>query len=209
MVLLGSRAVGAADAWTRGARRRSVYPRPVAAPFPPFEGRLVRLRSHEPADFAPLAALFSDPEVLEGITAPMPESAAEHQRWIERIRGSEHEIRLVIDRLEDRRTMGACGLHDIDPATRRAELGIWLGRPYWDAGYGTDAVRTLCRYGFRFLNLQRIGLDLVATNERARRAYEKVGFTPEGTRRRFEFVGGAHVNSLMMGLLVEEFIDDV
>jgi RimJ/RimL family protein N-acetyltransferase len=181
----------------------------VVAPFPPFEGRLVRLRAHEPADFAPLAALLSDPEVLEGTTAPMPESAAEQQRWIERIRGSEHELRFVIDRLEDRRTMGACGLHDIDPATRRAELGIWLGRPYWGAGYGTDAVRTLCRYGFRFLNLQRIGLDLVATNERARRAYERVGFRPEGTRRRYEFVGGAPADSLLMGLLVEEFVDDV
>jgi RimJ/RimL family protein N-acetyltransferase len=177
-------------------------------PFPAFEGRLVRLRAHEPADFAPLAALFSEPEVLDGITAPMPESVAEHQRWIDQARGSAREIRFVIDRLRDRRTMGACGLQGIDAATRRAELGIWLGRPYWDAGYGTDAVRTLCRYGFRFLNLQRIGLDLVVTNERARRAYEKVGFTLEGTRRRFEFVHGAHVDSLMMGLLVEDFLDD-
>ncbi|MGZ4109205.1 MAG: GNAT family N-acetyltransferase [Actinomycetota bacterium] len=181
----------------------------MTVPVAPFEGRLVRLRAHEPSDYAPLAALFSDPEVLEGITAPVPQSAAEHQRRIEAIRGSEHEIRFVIDRLEDRRTMGTCGLHDIDPATRRAELGIWLGRPYWGAGYGTDAVRTLCRYGFRFLNLQRIGLDLIATNERARRAYEKVGFTPEGTRRRFEFAGGTHVDSVMMGLLVEDFVDDV
>jgi RimJ/RimL family protein N-acetyltransferase len=180
----------------------------VTEPFPAFEGTLVRLRAFEPADHAPLAALVSDPEVLAGTTAPMPQAAADVRRRADRARASHDEVAFAIDRLDDRRTIGGCGLKDIDLATRRAELGIWLGRPYWDQGYGTDAVRTLCRYGFRFLNLQRIGLDLVATNTRARRAYEKVGFTLEGTRRRFEFARGAHVDSLMMGLLVEDFVDD-
>jgi RimJ/RimL family protein N-acetyltransferase len=179
----------------------------VTDPFAPFEGALVRLRAHEPADFAPLSALLADPEVLAGTTAPMPQAAAEYQRRVERGRASEDEVVFAIDRLEDRRTIGGCGLQGIDPATRRAELGVWIGRPYWGAGYGTDAVRTLCRYGFRFLNLQRIGLDLVATNEGARRAYEKVGFTLEGTRRRYEFVAGARADSLAMGLLVEDFVD--
>ena len=188
--------------------RGGVYPRPVTEPFPAFEGELVRLRAYEPADFAPLAALLSDPEVLAGTTAPMPQAAADVQRRADRGRASDDEVVFAIDRLEDRRTIGGCGLKGIDAATRRAELGVWIGKPFWNRGYGTDAVRTLCRYGFRFLNLQRIGLDLVATNERARRAYEKVGFTIEGRRRRFEFADGAYVDSLVMGLLVEDFVDD-
>jgi hypothetical protein len=40
----------------------------------------------------------------------------------------------------------------------------------------------------------------------ARRAYEKVGFVVEGTRRRSQCVGGRHVNSYVMGLLAEELI---
>ncbi len=168
----------------------------------------MRLRAYEPADMAPLAALFSEPDVLEGITWPMPESAAHHARWVEDARGSETELRFVIERLGDRRSIGACGLMGIDVAVRRADLGIWVGKPYWNAGYGTDAVRTLCRYAFRFLNLQRVGLDLVATNDRARHAYEKVGFVVEGTRRRAEFARGRHADSLVMGLLVEDFVDD-
>jgi RimJ/RimL family protein N-acetyltransferase len=180
----------------------------VTEPFPAFEGTLIRLRAYEPADFAPLATLLSDPEVLAGTTAPMPQAAADVQRRADRARTSDDEVVFAIDRLEDQRTIGGCGLKGMDAATRRAELGIWIGRPYWDQGYGTDAVRTLCRYGFRFLNLQRIGLDLVATNERARRAYEKVGFALEGRRRRFEFADGAYVDSLVMGLLVEDFVDE-
>ena len=88
------------------------------------------------------------------------------------------------------------------------DLAPWLGKPFWDEGLGTDAVRTLCRFGFRHMNLQRIELDVFETNPRALRAYEKVGFTLEGTRRRSEFVQGRHVGSHIMGLLVEDLIDD-
>ena len=83
-------------------------------------------------------------------------------------------------------------------------IGVWLGKPYWDSGLGTDAVRTLCRFGFDHLNLQRIELNVFETNPRAVRAYEKVGFVLEGTRRRAEFVRGHHVDSYLMGLLSEE-----
>jgi len=89
---------------------------------------------------------------------------------------------------------------------RTALLGIWLGKPYWDAGLGTDAVRTLCRFGFDHMNLQRIELDVFDTNPRARRAYEKVGFVLEGTRRQAQFVGGRNVDSHLMGLLAEELV---
>jgi RimJ/RimL family protein N-acetyltransferase len=56
------------------------------------------------------------------------------------------------------------------------------------------------------MNLQRIELDVFTTNPRARRAYEKVGFVAEGTRRRAQFVGGRHVDSFLMGLLADELI---
>jgi RimJ/RimL family protein N-acetyltransferase len=57
------------------------------------------------------------------------------------------------------------------------------------------------------MNLQRIELNVFETNPRALRAYEKAGFTLEGTLRRSEFVQGRHVNSHGMGLLAEELID--
>jgi RimJ/RimL family protein N-acetyltransferase len=93
---------------------------------------------------------------------------------------------------------------EIELPSRTALLGIWIGKPYWDQGLGTDATRTLCRFGFRHMNLQRIELNVFATNPRALRVYEKVGFRLEGTRRRSQFVGGRYVDSYVMGLLAEE-----
>ena len=59
---------------------------------------------------------------------------------------------------------------------RTASLGIWIDEERWNEGLGTDAVRTLCRFGFREMNLRRIELHVYDFNERGVRAYEKVGF---------------------------------
>lgn len=96
---------------------------------------------------------------------------------------------------------------EIEAVARTAILGIWIGKPYWGKGYGTDATGTLCRFAFRHMNLQRIELNVFATNPRAVRACDKVGFKLEGTRRRSAFVGGRHVDSYLMGLLAEELVE--
>ena len=92
-------------------------------------------------------------------------------------------------------------------ASRTGTPGIWIGKPFWDRGYGSDAVRTLSRYATREMNLQRITLAVFETNPRARSAYEKVGFKEEGRLRRGHFVGGQYVDVIVMGLLAEELID--
>jgi RimJ/RimL family protein N-acetyltransferase len=57
------------------------------------------------------------------------------------------------------------------------------------------------------MNLQRIGLAVYETNPRALRAYENVGFKEEGRRRRAHFVGGRHIDVIVMGLLAEEMLE--
>lgn len=178
-----------------------------ASPHPAFEGSLVRLRLHEPADVPVLNGLFNEPEVLEGIGPVFPQAVTGYREFVESARGQEDRIFFVIERLDDGSPIGGCGLMDMEPAVRKAVFGIWLGRSFWDAGYGTDATRTACRFGFRYLNLQRIELNVFASNPRAVRTYEKVGFAREGTRRRDGFVGGRYVDSYLMSLLAEEFED--
>jgi RimJ/RimL family protein N-acetyltransferase len=173
---------------------------------PPFEGQLVRLRAHEPADFSALNDLINDPEVGAQLGMAMPQPVSGFKAFVEAGAKDPSRVTLVIERLEGRVAVGGCSLFQIETATRSAVLGIWLGKPYWDSGLGTDAVATLCRFGFDHMNLQRIELTVFETNPRAKRAYEKVGFVIEGTRRRSEFVGGRLVGSHLMALLTEELI---
>ena len=175
---------------------------------PALEGTLVRLRAHEPADLTRLNALINEPGVSEGLGLAMPQPVEGFKAFVDGATKEPKSAIFVIERLEDREPVGGCSLFEIETSARTAMLGIWLGQQYWDSGLGTDAVRTLCRFGFRQMNLQRIELNVFETNPRARRAYEKVGFVVEGTRRRSEFVRGTHVDSFVMGLLAEELIDE-
>ena len=173
-----------------------------------LEGRLVRLRAFEPADFPALNTLYNDIEVGAGVGMAFPQPVAGFREYVDGARGKPDQVTFAIETLDGRSAIGGCSLFDVGAPSRAALLGIWIGKPHWDKGYGTDAVRALCRFGFRHMNLQRIELNVFATNPRAVRAYEKVGFRVEGTRRRSQFVGGGYVDSLLMGLLAEELLEE-
>jgi RimJ/RimL family protein N-acetyltransferase len=91
------------------------------------------------------------------------------------------------------------------PENRSARLGIAIGaKARWDGGYGTDAMRVLCRFGFDMMNLHRIELDVYADNLRAEHVYEKVGFRVEGRRREALYKFGRYHDVVVMGLLEGE-----
>ncbi|MFL5766583.1 MAG: GNAT family N-acetyltransferase [Actinomycetota bacterium] len=173
----------------------------------PLEGSLVRLRAREPADASQLNELFDDPDVLAGLQLAMPQPLSGFREWMAATRREDQEV-FAIETLAERRAVGICGLEDIDPRGRIAEFGIWIGKPYWRKGYGSDATRTACRFAFRYMNLQRIRLHVYATNEKAKRVYESVGFRQEGVERRGTFLGGRHVDNIEMGLLAEELVEE-
>lgn len=171
----------------------------------PFEGELIRLRARERADLSTLNDLFNDPEVLAGLQMPFPQSMAGIREWAERTRNVNDQAIFAIEPLDDREPIGICGLEEIDHRARRADFGIWIGRPFWGRGYGTDATRTICRFGFRHMNLLSIGLSVYAeTNPRALRTYVKAGFAREGLERAGAFVGGRHIDVVRMSLLADE-----
>jgi RimJ/RimL family protein N-acetyltransferase len=171
---------------------------------PALEGELIRLRAMEEDDLGPLNALINDPDVLQHLDViPFGQPLAGIREWWESTRGRDDAAVFAIETLPGE-PIGVCSLEGIDPGARTATLGIWIGQPHWEKGYGTDAMRTLCRFAFEHMNLQRITLAVLDSNPRARAVYEKVGFEHEGTLRRARFRGGRYVDVHVMGLLVED-----
>lgn len=62
-------------------------------------------------------------------------------------------------------------------------------------------------YGFNYLNLNNIKLDVVEFNERAIACYKKCGFKECGRRRKCEFIDGNYYDRISMDILKEEFTD--
>lgn len=174
---------------------------------PALEGRLVRLRAIEEADLRGMNEMFTDPEVLRQIEAVVfPQPVALTRQWWLGTRDDPTVFAFAIETLAGE-LCGACDLRQVNGRSRTAMMGLWIGLPFWNRGFGTDAVRTLCRFGFHELNLRRIGLDVLETNPPGVRAYEKVGFRVEGRLRQAHFVDGRHVDMLVMGLLAEELAE--
>lgn len=111
----------------------------------------------------------------------------------------------IIDIKEDK-LIGTLGLHQIDHFKRTATLGIFIGdKEYRGKGYGTEAIKLILDYGFNYLNLNNIKLDLMEFNERALACYKKCGFKEYGRRRKCNFINGKYYDTIEMDILAEEF----
>ena len=111
----------------------------------------------------------------------------------------------IVDSQEDK-LIGTIGLEDINHFRRTAELGIFIGdKEYRSQGYGTEAIKLILDYGFNYLNLNNIKLDLMSFNERALKCYQKCGFKEYGRRRECKFINGKYYDSIEMDILAEEF----
>ncbi|MFC1630134.1 GNAT family N-acetyltransferase [Patescibacteria group bacterium] len=75
------------------------------------------------------------------------------------------------------RHIGNIKLEPIDFKNRKATAGILIGnKDYWGRGIGTEAMKLLVDYGFKYLNLKEINLGVLSQNKAAIRVYEGVGF---------------------------------
>jgi RimJ/RimL family protein N-acetyltransferase len=70
--------------------------------------------------------------------------------------------------------IGACGLAQVDGPS--ADLGYWLGTPFWGSGYATEAARAVIDYAFSDLGHAAIQSGARVTNPASRRVLEKCGF---------------------------------
>ena len=91
-----------------------------------------------------------------------------------------------------------------DVYRRSAELGYWLGKPFWGRGIMTAAVTAMCREGFGTWDIVRIHAEPFARNAASRRVLEKAGFTLEGTLRQSVYKNGEMLDSCIYALLREE-----
>jgi RimJ/RimL family protein N-acetyltransferase len=174
--------------------------------YNPFEGELVRLRAREPEDEPRLYRWFNDPEVTEHLSLRYPLSHPQERAFIDRVSEISHgHASFGVETRAEGKLIGGASLEEVSPENRSAVLGIAIGdKAYWDGGYGTDTMRTLCRFGFGTMNLHRIELEVYAANERAIHVYGKIGFRLEGTRRDGSFKFGRYQDVHIMGLLEGE-----
>ena len=145
----------------------------------PLVTKRLTLRRLEAGDASRISLLAGDWEVSRMMAAvPRPYDEAMVKNWIDlTLRQWEAGVTydFTIERGEDKLVIGGIGLERTN--TAKAELGYWLGRPYWRQGYGAEAAGRVIKFGFNDLGLDCIVSASLPTNTSSIGILEKLGFT--------------------------------
>lgn len=123
--------------------------------------------------------------------------------WIARPKDPDHHVFAIILR-EGGDLVGAIGL-EAKPDHGRAEIGYWVGVPYWNRGYVTEAARAVLGFGFESLGLHRIFAMHFTRNPASGRVMQKLGMKHEGTLREHEKKWDVFVDCEVYGILHSEW----
>ena len=114
-------------------------------------------------------------------------------------------FQLAMARREDDRLIGNCGIRRKPGNDWEADIGYELAPDCWGNGYATEAARAIVDFGFKELGLRRISSWCIADNVASSRVLERLGFQPEGRLRRNEYFKGRWWDTLIYGLLSDEW----
>lgn len=162
------------------------------------------MRRPRRSDARDLAELANDWAIAKNLrdAFPHPYTLADAEGYLERCESGAipHSFAITVDD----RLVGGCGLklqQDIERCS--AEIGYWVGTPYWGRGLATAAVGAVTEYAFEQLGLLRVYALPFAHNAASARVLEKAGFVREGVLRNAAIKAGRPVDMIMYAVTRE------
>jgi RimJ/RimL family protein N-acetyltransferase len=170
-------------------------------------GDKITLRPIRESDATDAYNLVTDEAILSCLAWDGPssqEAISETYHWWEAELNTGTYYCLAIERIEQ---PGLIGCIDVSFPwhPQQAGIGYWLGVPYWNQGYMTEAVRLVCHLCFHYLDSARVYGTVFVGNTGSRRALEKNGFTLDGTLRSHVYKRGEFLDSWFLTLLRSEW----
>ena len=136
---------------------------------------------------------------------PSPYTIELARNWIQFVKDNESATRFVI--ANDKEAIGEIGVV-IQPDVHRysAEIGFWIGEPYWGNGLMTKAVQWMVDYCFSELSLKRIFADVMEYNIASQKVLQKCGFELEGVFRKNIFKNDAFYDQFVYAVVNDKDI---
>lgn len=100
--------------------------------------------------------------------------------------------------------IGCIGLK-IETKYQHAELGYWIGEPFWNKGYITEALGTLLAHGFNVLGLHKIFAHHMLENAGSGKVMIKNGMKQEGILKEHILKNGKFQTLIVYGILADEY----
>ena len=171
------------------------------------EGKMhLTIRKWRIDDKSDLAIILNNPKVLnnlrDGLPYPYTENDAED--FIGAMLSADRDNTFAFAITLDDKVIGNIGVFRQDNIhCKTAEMGYYIGEPYWGNGYMTNAIKQVCEYVFEKTDIIRIYAEPFAHNIASCRALEKAGFQYEGTLKSNAVKCGSIVDMKMYALVRE------
>jgi len=168
----------------------------------------LRLRELSRDDLATITGWRNQPEAVERLGSPFRYVDGEvDAAWFNGYLASRaSNVRLVAYDDESDELLCLVYLLNIDPCSRHGELSIWIPEArHRGCGIGSFAMHGMLCHAFKDLNLHRVWLRALASNEAAIALYLKFGFRHEGVHRESVFKDGIYQDMVQMAILAPEF----
>jgi ribosomal-protein-alanine N-acetyltransferase len=143
----------------------------------------IRLRRFRESDAPRMAELANNPKIGRNLRDgfPYPYTVKDAEGFIKQFMS--HQSFFAIE--YNGEYVGNISLSPHDNVYRKtAEIGYFLGEPYWNKGIMTTAVNLITAYGFQELGLARIHTGIYEYNPASQRVLEKCGYCKEGIFRK-------------------------
>ncbi|MBT4034471.1 MAG: GNAT family N-acetyltransferase [Candidatus Marinimicrobia bacterium] len=172
--------------------------------YPELNTERLILRGFQPTD-APhiqeLAGAFEVAEMTLNIPHPYLDGMAE--TWMSSHQSeynSGNGVVFAMIELHSGKLVGAVGL-TVTKRFNRAELGYWVGKPFWEKGYATEASKALLKYGFEVIRLNKIHASHMTQNPASGRVMQKIGMESEGVLKQHALKWDQFVDLAIYGIV--------
>jgi [ribosomal protein S5]-alanine N-acetyltransferase len=157
-----------------------------------------KLRPWSPDDLDNLVTLANNYNIARFMADEFPHPyTVENGKGFISMAASHDPLRILAIEVEGK-AAGGIGIHPQSGISRKnAELGYWLGEPYWGKGIITEAVKEMLRYGFENFDIDRIFARPFGNNPASQRVLEKAGFVLEATLKGTYFKFGEKLDELI------------
>lgn len=145
-----------------------------------------RLREWRIEDKGALAELLNNKNILDNLRdgLPYPYTEKDAEDFITSMLAADRTKTFAFAILADDKVVGSIGVFRQENIHfRTAEMGYYIGEPYWGKGIGTSAVKQASQYVLENTDIIRIFAEPFAYNAASCRVLEKAGFIFEGTLR--------------------------
>lgn len=171
-----------------------------------LKGQKVLLRAIEKEDLPLLQNMINDDELERMVVGwSLPVSSTQQEQWFEDIAADNNKVRFSVEL--EKEFIGTVILENIDWKNRNLEISIKLFKSKKE-GLGTDTIKTILKFTFEELNMNKIEANILDYNIASIKTFEKCGFKLDGRKRQAVYKNGKYNDVLNYSILKDEYIKD-